>query len=87
MRTVAMSVGALIDALKDCNEDDLVILARDAEGNGFAQIAMISEGMYINGGIKLRSLTSEDEADGYTEEDVATEEEGALPCVVLWPVG
>lgn len=87
-----MTVRELIALLSQENGDDLVVLARDSEGNGFSPLSEeVSADMYIanstwSGEVKLRKLTRELAKSGWTEEDVGTPEEGAQPCVTLWPM-
>ena len=87
-----MTVKQLIEALQTCNPDDLVVLARDAEGNSFSPVdRVLGDDMYEpesswSGCIKLRELTPELEKQGYSEDDVGDPEEGAVNCVTLWPV-
>lgn len=86
-----MKVKELIEALQTCNPNDLVVLAKDAEGNDFSPVVEISEGMYgpdstWSGQVKLRELMPELEEEGYTDEDVGDPDEGAVNCVTIWPI-
>lgn len=86
-----MKVKELIEKLQQCNPDDLVILAKDIEGNGYSPAGTISEDMYTpestwSGEVSLRELTSEDEEQGFTSEDVGSPEDGAVNCITIYPV-
>lgn len=86
-----MTIKELIKLLQDCDENDLVILAKDSVGNGFSPLSEISKDMYTpestrSGEVSLRELTPEDEQKGYTQEDVGDPEKGAVNCVTLWPM-
>jgi hypothetical protein len=86
-----MKVKDLITLLQSCNGDDLVILAKDAEGNGFSPARQTTNDMYLaestwSGEVRMRELTPEMEKQGYSEEDVGLPEDGFVNCVVLWPI-
>ena len=85
-----MKVSELIKALEKYNPNDIVILASDAEGNGFSPLDDMSEDMYWpetawNGSTHIRELTPELQERGFTEEDLAPKDQ-SLPCITLWPV-
>lgn len=44
---MSMTVGDLVDALADKPRDRLVIMAKDAEGNGYSPLSDVSETMYL----------------------------------------
>ncbi len=71
-----MTVKELIDALVEFGDDTLVVLAKDAEGNGFSPLAEYSGESYI-----AETSYSGELAD-YEDEDQA----GGVPAVVLWPI-
>jgi len=82
-----MNVKQLITLLKTCDQNALVILAKDEEGNGFSPLAgvddtanYVSDSTYA-GEIGLRELTPELIEQGYGEDDVV----GGVKAVVLWP--
>lgn len=86
----AITVRELIELLSKCNPDDIVIIGKDAEGNGFSPLANIEEEMYTpyttySGEISLRSLTPELEERGFTEDEVGNSKNGAINCVTLYP--
>lgn len=75
-----MKVKELIEKLKQCDPETVVIKSKDAEGNGYEEIDtvdtscnMVVDGYYIEVG--LRELM-----DGYSEEDLLDGE----PVVILW---
>lgn len=85
-----MTVRELIELLSKCNPDDIVILSKDAEGNGFSPLSNIQEEMYTpdttySGEISLRALTPELAERGFTEDEVGNPEDGAVNCVTLYP--
>ena len=77
-----MTVYELIRELKLLPAGRLVVLARDAEGNGYEELADIQLGAFDDGEIGLECLTPELRAQGYTDEDVFTD---GIPAVVLFP--
>jgi len=79
----------LIEILKECDPDAIVVCQKDAEGNGYsplADVASDNEGYIAErpwfGDRVLRQLTQEAINDGYTEDDV---DESAVPAVFLTP--
>lgn len=82
-----MTVAELIEILKTLPQDALVVQAKDAEGNNYSPTTnWIETGRYAaetswNGQFGLFELTEEDQAQGYTEEDVP---DGPV-AVCLWP--
>ncbi len=83
-----MKVCELIDLLKSCNPDDVVLLSIDPEGNNFHELAA-AEPMRRpehdggqHGDPQLRQLSEEDMELGYDEEDVCRV---GQDVVVLWP--
>lgn len=77
-----MTVYDLIQKLKLLPAGRLVVLSRDAEGNGYEELADIQLAAFHDGEIGLECLTKELRAQGYTDEDVFTDGE---PAVVLFP--
>lgn len=83
-----MKVKELIESLQACDQDAIVVMAKDAEGNGYSPLSGFWRGMYLaettwSGDVGAESLTDEDRAAGYTDEDVMTDGERA---VILTPV-
>lgn len=80
-----MKVKNLIKILKKVDPETLVVLSCDEEGNRYSKLAPVDG--YLNSfdeennEIGLLSLTEDDEAAGYTEEDVIT----GKKCIVFWP--
>jgi len=68
-----MNVGELIDYLSSRPREELVILAKDAEGNGYSPLSEADKGFYV----------AESTWSGDVEEDDGG---GGDPVVVLWPV-
>jgi hypothetical protein len=85
-----MTVQELMNRLIRCDPNDLVIMARDSEGNGYSPLCDLDvSSAYIPdatwyGEVGLRELTPELIDAGYGEEDVAPSD--AQPCVILCPV-
>jgi len=82
-----MTVKQLKEKLEKLNENDIVIMSKDAEGNGFSPLSDLSEDSYEEtttayGEVGIRELTPELEKQGYSEEDL----NNGKPCVTLWPV-
>jgi hypothetical protein len=75
-----ITVGELIDILKKYNQDRVVILEKDAEGNGYSLFRGVWEGAYREEGrngkvrwsmdVGLDTLTDKDRDNGFTEKDV-----------------
>jgi hypothetical protein len=89
-----MTVRELIALLAGMDPDRVVILQKDAEGNGYSPLrargGVCDDSVYIaestwRGEVKYATLTPELEASGYGEEDCAEAGEG-VPCVVLVPI-
>jgi hypothetical protein len=84
-----MNVKELKEFLNNFDDNDLVVLSVDEEGNSFSPLASVEEANYVednpfNGYIYLRELTPELEEAGFTEEDVYYGE-NAIEAVVLYP--
>jgi hypothetical protein len=75
-----MTIGDLIEELSKLPADAPVVLARDAGGNNFAELASADLAGWDGWDVGLLELTDELRAEGYAEEDVRGE-----PAVVLWP--
>jgi hypothetical protein len=78
-----MKVSKLIEYLKTLDPDAIVILSKDAEGNGFSPITGDhSEGIYVP--------DTNWSGEFYCNDDIAEEDdidtEGAVRAVVLWPI-
>ena len=85
-----MKVKDLIEVLKTADPERIVILQRDPEGNGYAQLdqveidnAVYQPSREESEAIKLERLTEKLADEGYTEEDVL--KEGGQKCIVLVP--
>ena len=80
-----MKVKELIEILKKLDQEALVVMSRDAEGNGYEKMSGdVSTGMVFDsdeGTIGYPELDDELRKAGYGEDDII---EGT-PCVVLWP--
>ena len=85
-----MTVKELIEELSKLeNQDRIVVMSRDAEGNGYSPLYCLSHAAYQaestwSGEIGLEPNDLDDEAreEGYTEDDVL---EDGVPAPVLYP--
>lgn len=81
-----MKVQELRELLAKASGDDEVVLARDAEGNGYENLYEVDTERRIRTADEpepyYRELTAEMREQGYTEEDVLTE---GVDAVVLSP--
>lgn len=83
-----MKVSELIVHLERLDQNAVIILQKDAEGNGYSPLSGLEDAGYTaestwSGVVRPRALTKELEEAGFSEEDI---EEDGEPCVVLWPV-
>ena len=77
-----MKVKELIEILKECDPEDLIVLSKDPEGNGYKEARTYDMCRFTEGEIGLRELDEEHKELGYEKEDVFDEGED---CIVLWP--
>lgn len=75
-----ITVKKLKEILEKENDDDIIILSRDSEGNGFSPLDgsygvdnYLPKDGYNYGEIHIRKLTEQMLKDGYTEEDLGDE--------------
>lgn len=85
-----MTVAELVQVLSHFDPTDLLVMAKDAEGNDFSPLMLVEDGMYRahstwSGEIGLRVLTDDEREQGFTEDDIGDSEDGYVPCVILWP--
>ena len=83
-----MRVKELKKLLNTFQDSDIVIIAKDSEGNNFSPLCDIEEGKYLaknswSGDVGLRELTQELIDDGFREEDCFEDGENAI---VLYPI-
>ncbi len=81
-----MTVQELIAELQQMDPERLIVMAKDAEGNGYSPLSSMWEGGYAaestySGEAGLEELTEEDKKDGYVQEDVVD----GVPALVLCP--
>lgn len=79
-----MKVKDLIKQLQKIDQERLVILSSDEEGNSYSLLRVVSECAYSEEDriVGLEELTAVDEKDGYSEEDVIAD---GIKAVCLWP--
>lgn len=86
--TKPMTVEQLIKKLEKIeNKKRIVVMSRDAEGNGYSPLSGFWEASYKaettwSGEVGLEKLTKADEKAGYSEEDVLK----GTPALVLTPI-
>ncbi len=75
-----MTVAELIAELRTMPQESIVVLQKDAEGNGYSPLrGTDASAVYVaENGYSGTAYGAEDIADGYGE--------GGVPCVVLHPV-
>ena len=81
-----ITVGKLIELLKQHDPERIVVMAKDPEGNGYSPLCDIDTASYKAestwcGEIGIEELTPELRKRGYSEEDVI----GGQKALVLWP--
>lgn len=76
-----MLVKELIEQLKQCDPDDLIVLSEDEEGNGYYEMNYFWKGIYNKEErqAKIRKLTPELIKCGFTEADIGT----GINCIVF----
>ena len=83
-----MKVGELVKQLLKLDQERLVVLSSDEEGNNFSPLDdSISEGAYqadstYSGQFGLEKLTKRDKEDGFEEEDVVD----GVKAICLYPI-
>lgn len=83
-----MTVAGLIELLKTQDPNRLVILSSDGDGNSYSPLDGCSTVAYRadttwSGETGLETLTKEDIARGFTEEDLI---EDGVPALILHPI-
>jgi len=82
-----MRVKELKELLKSVDDDRIVVMSRDGEGNGFSPLGDLDdESTYLadstwSGDCGIEKLTPELKKQGFTEEDI----NGGEKALVLWP--
>lgn len=72
---MSMTVKQLIEKLKKENQDALVVVAKDGEGNSFSPLHQAEPATY----------KAERNWYGYIAEGDPSEKDGTVAAVVLWP--
>lgn len=87
-----MKVKELKKLLEQVDDEALVVLSTDGEGNGYHALSTIDDSMVCAHDdiydieLQFPKLTDELIKDGYSEADVYQGDD-AVKCVVFWPVG
>ena len=82
-----LSVADLIKKLKKVDQNRVVILQKDSEGNGYSPLHDFWTGAYDETAdwdncVGLEKLTDEDRKDGYEESDIVD----GVPAIILTPL-
>lgn len=83
-----MLVKELKELLKDIDDNSIVVISRDGEGNNYSPLSSITDEMsYLanttwSGEIGFLKLTKEMMDEGYGEEDILEDSE---PALILYP--
>jgi hypothetical protein len=77
-----MTVAELMAELQKMNPESLVVLQKDAEGNGYSPLRGVDDSaVYVaESTYSGTAYSQQDAADGYSEA------ESGVPCVVLHPI-
>ncbi len=86
-----MTVGELISELQSMPSERMVVMQKDAEGNGYSPLRGADTDdvlVYLadstwSGDVGISEVTPEYEREGYHAEDII---EDGVPCVVLFPI-
>lgn len=85
---MSLTVRDLRESLAELPDDMLVVMSKDAEGNGYSPLAEVAQSMYLADSTWSGETypTPEDIADDdqYGEDDEAPDD--AVRVVALWPV-
>jgi len=82
-----MTVKELKEILKDVDDNRIVVMSSDGEGNSFSPLCNLDdESTYLadstwSGEVGIEKLTPELKKQGYTKDDI----KGGIPALVLWP--
>ena len=80
-----MTVGELIENLKDFDSDAIVVLAADSEGNSYSPLNDYAFGYYDSNANVVHSDEEFFEQEFDSEEGEEEYKISAVPAVVLWP--
>jgi hypothetical protein len=82
-----MKVKEMIELLQTLPQDHIIVMSKDAEGNGFSPLSDCGLSMYIPDSTYSGEVLSEEDLD-YRNEDADEDEiqEYNENAVVLWPV-
>lgn len=85
-----ITVRELIEILEAYDDNDIVILAKDGDGNNYSPLCETSQDVYeddssYSGQTYIRELTPGLREAGFTEEDLCHSEH-KQNCITLWPI-
>ena len=84
-----MTVKKLKKLLESVDENRIVIMSKDAEGNAYSPLeALDNDAIYkadstYSGDVSIEKLTPSSKKQGWTKEDIILE---GKPALVLWPI-
>jgi hypothetical protein len=82
-----MNVKELKELLKDVDDNRIVVMSSDAEGNNYSPLYQMDDNSTYkaettySGYVGVEKLTSELKKQGYSKEDL----NDGVPALVLWP--
>ncbi len=84
-----LTVEGLITILGRFDPERIVIMSKDAEGNGFSPLSEITMAAYIpvsswGGEIGLEEITELEELAGHDESSLFSSD--GIPCIILEPI-
>ena len=86
---MTITVGQLKEILAGYNDEMLIVMSRDSEGNGFSPLADHGKQIYVpdstwSGDIYEIELTAELIEQGFTTDELYDGDDG-VQAIVLWP--
>lgn len=79
-----MTKAELLKLLEPLNDNDVIVLSSDSEGNSYRELESVEAGWkYHEGNLGLPELTDEDILDGFSPDDVMTHPD-AVAAIVFY---
>lgn len=80
-----MTKAQLMQLLQPLNDNDIIVLSNDQEGNSYRKLECVDVARYYAdyGNVGLRELTDADREAGYTEDDLMQHPD-AVDAIVLY---
>lgn len=81
-------VAELIKVLKEYDDDTLIVMSSDAEGNSYSPLSSFCEGYYAPENTWSGTFFTDEDIEDDEEEEIFDEEmkEKAIKCLVIWPI-